>query len=408
MKASPSSERTQGTERLRVCHVVILPDMAGSQRVMFDLCRRLDPDRYERHVICQSEGPLTDALREVGIRYHLVPSLGRPIHPLRDWQAQRQIAAICRQQRFDVLHSHNSKGGILGRIGASRAGTPCIVHHVQGFAFHEFSGPLRRILYSQIEKFAGRYCDRVVFVNEEERQMSIRQGWLPAEKCVTIYNGIDLSLFERSRNSAARQEIRRDLSLAEDEIGILFCGRLEAQKQPLILPKIAAAMEALRPAHPWRMIVAGTGSLEPALREGFRQHNVLHRYCPIGWHSEPHKIASACDVALLPSLWEGLPLSLIEAQASGMPIVASDIKGNREVVTPQTGVLCEPKTASQYAAALAKLVEDQAFRLQQGSAARLRAEAEFSAATCFHKVAELYDEVLRSRRAATSTVQRAA
>ncbi len=399
---------TKTGRRMRVCHLVIQPDLAGSQRMMLDLCRRLDPAHYERHVICQGEGPLTEALREAGIRRHLVPSLRRATNPLDDWRAQRQITAICRREQFDIVHTHNSKGGILGRIGARRAGTPGIVHHVHGFAFHEFSSRLSRLVYSNVERVAGRFCDRVVFVNDEERQMSIDEGWLPADKCVTIYNGVDLARFKRQRNMNARADVRHELGLQDNEVAILFCGRLEAQKQPLILAEIAAAVEQRQPAASWRLVVAGTGSLEPALREGFRRHNVLHRYCPIGWHSEPHKVVNACDISLLPSLWEGLPLSLIEAQASGLPIVASDVKGNREVVTPQTGVLCEPKTATDYATALVRLIDDVDLRRQQGRAARQRAEAEFSAELCFRRVTALYDELCGVRTAAAGTSSQAA
>lgn len=403
-----SQVRNNADGRLRVCHLVILPDLAGSQRMMFDLCRRLDPDRYDRHVICQGEGVLTEALREAGIQYHLIPSLTRAIHPLRDALAVRRIGEVCREQQFDVMHTHNSKGGILGRIGAHRAGVPNIVHCVQGFAFHEFSGRLKRLLYSQVERFAGRYCDRVIFVNDEEREMSIRNGWLPAEKCVTIYNGVDLTLFDRSQNAAGRAELRRGLGITEDEVAILISGRLESQKNPLILPEIAAAVEDLRPSNKWRFVIAGSGSLEPRLRERFSQRQLLRRFCPIGWHSEPHKVNNACDVALLPSLWEGLPLSLIEAQAAWLPIVASNVKGNREVVTNETGFLCEPKTPAEYADALVRLIDNAQLRQQLGEAARRRAEAHFSADDCFQKVIDLYDEMSRRPPTSARDLRRAA
>lgn len=395
------------TERLRVCHLVIQPDLAGSQRMMLELCRRLSPERYDRHVICQGEGALTEALREAGIQYHLIPSLTRPIRPFQDRRAVWHVAGVCRQHQFDIVHTHNSKGGIIGRVGARRGGVSHAVHHVHGFAFHEFSSPLKRLLYSQVESFAGRYCDRVVFVNNEEREMSIRNGWLAAEKCVTIYNGVDVSLFRPSSDQGARREFRQSLGIADDEIAILISGRLEPQKQPLILPKIATAIETLRRGGKWRFVVAGAGTLEAKLREEFSRCGLLDRFCPIGWHPEPQKVNQACDLALLPSLWEGLPLSLLEAQASGLPIVASNVKGNREVVTPQTGFLCEPKVPAEYACALLRLMGDVSMRRQYGAAARRRALSEFSADACFRNVARLYD-VMCEKRPAASPSSRAA
>ena len=127
---------------------------------------------------CQGAGPLTDELDGQGIRWHAVPALDRPIRPHKDWQAYCQLYRLFQEQQIDIVHTHSSKPGILGRVAARRAGVPHIVHHVRGFAFHEFSPRIKRLVYSRLEQWAGRYCDRVLFVNHEEREMSIQNGWL--------------------------------------------------------------------------------------------------------------------------------------------------------------------------------------------------------------------------------------
>lgn len=373
-----SKTSSQAKYQARICHVVVGSVLAGAQRCMLDILSGLDPARYERHVICEAEGPLTEALRERRIAYHLVSTLDRPIRPHRDWLGLFQIERICREQRFDLVHTHSSKGGWLGRIGARLAGVPHIVHHVHGYPFHEFSGTLERFAFSRIEKFAAGFCDQVIFVNHEEREMSIRNGSIPAWKGVTVYNGTDLELFDSRRNRALRAEFRREHGFGDDETVILVSGRLERQKQPLILPEIAAALDAIEPLAKWRVLVAGTGCLEEQLLEKVSESGMRHRFVFIGWSAQPHQVVSGADVVLLPSLWEGLPLALIEAQAAGLPIVASDVKGNREVVTSDTGYLCAPKDPLAYAKALARLGADPAHRRVLGAAARRHAEYTFN------------------------------
>jgi len=388
----------QARDRIRVCHMVVRGTLDGAQRSMLDICRRLDPQRFERHVVCRAEGPLTDELRQLDITYHLIAALDRPVHPLRDAAALWQLRRLCRRQAFDIVHTHTSKAGLLGRLAARSSGVPGVVHHVRGFAFHEFSPWYARRLLSEVERWAGRWCDRVVFVNHEERHMSIAHGWLPAEKCSTVYNGADLDLFDPQRNTSSRAAVRRELQASHDEVLILFSGRLSAQKQPLILPEIAAALDRHRPQARWRILVAGTGPLQAELRAATARYGAAHRVTLLGWRRDVTRLFHAADIVLLPSLWEGLPRVLIEAQAAALPAVASDVKGNREVVTDATGFLCDPRDAASYVEPLARLLDDVALRQQFGTTARHRAEAEFDADANMARIIALYADMLPSDR----------
>jgi glycosyltransferase involved in cell wall biosynthesis len=127
----------------------------------------------------------------------------------------------------------------------------------------------------------------------------------------------------------------------------------------------------------------------------------------IGWQDNPTPLYGTADVVLHPTLWEGLPVALIEAQAAGLPIVASNIKGNREVVAPETGYLCEPKNAAAYAEALARLIKDRMLRTRMGNAAKARAAKHFDSSVNSLKIVELYDELLGAAPAATQPVRAA-
>lgn len=376
----------------KICHIVLLSHLSGVQRVMYDLCQSLDQDRYERHVICKEAGPLTVELAKHGIAFHLVPSLVRPMHPLKDLRSFIAIFRLCRKHGFDLVHTHSSKTGFLGRVAARLAGVPYVFHHIHGFAFHDYSSCFSRFIYSTLEKVAGWFSDRLIFVNDEERSITIENGWAPSEKCITIYNGTDLTLFQIDEGDAgAREEVRTRLGLDSDELVILICGRLDEQKQSLILPEIAASLQEKLPHVKWSFLVAGDGELEDELKREIQATGMEKRIRLLGWYPKPHELMAVADIKLLPSLWEGLPLTLIEALASGLPIVASDIKGNREVVNEETGYLCEPKDPHAYAEKLAKLCQEASTRLQMRSAARNRAENTFDLKKTCSRVQALYE-----------------
>lgn len=379
---------------LRICHVQVLPILSGVQRAMLEIFRHLDRSRIEPHVICQQAGPLTEELARQGICYHTVPALDRPIHPARDAQAYGELFRLFRRHRYDLVHTHSSKPGILGRIAARRAGVPCVVHHVHAFAFNEFSSRRATWTYRRLEKLAGHFCDRVLFVNHEERRLAVETGLLPVEKCLTVQNGIDLSPYTTFERARLRQPWRTRLGIRPDEIALLFIGRLDNQKQPLILPKIADALRNFTPPARWKLIVAGDGPLAGSLAREVQSLGLGDSVRLVGWQPEPSAMFHAADILVQPSLWEGLPLTVLEGHAAGLATVASDICGTREVVTAETGFLCAPRDPLGYAAALARLIEQPALRSRMGHAARTRAATSFDGAVNMRQIARLYDDWL--------------
>ncbi len=379
---------------LPICHVQVFPIMSGPQRSMLELFKHLDRRRYDLHVVCQQAGPLTEELDQLGVRWHAVPDLDRPIRPLRDLRAYRTLVKLFRHFRFQLVHTHSSKPGVLGRLAAHRAKVPHVVHHVRGFPFHEHSSAVKWWAYAGVEKWVSPFCERVIFVNHEERQLAIRHGLLPEEKCLTIYNGADLRELSPQRRQPARDRIRSAWGLATDEMAIVFVGRLEYPKQPHLLAEVAAELEALRPRGRWRLLVAGSGPEEGKIAQQIESLGLARRVQLLGWQSDPAAAFHAADVVLLTSLCEGLPRALIEAHAAGVPVVASDARGIREVVTQQTGFLCPIKDPAGYAAALARLLDSPTLRQTMGSAARRRAESHFDSTANNRQIADLYDDLL--------------
>jgi len=381
---------------IKICHVQLFPVMGGVQRAMLELFQQLDRSHYEIHVICKEPGPLTRELAAQRIAVHYVPQFDRPLRAWQDYRAYRQLRSIFKQHDFQIVHTHSSKPGYLGRLAARRVGVPIVVHHVQGFSFHEFSSKSRHWLYKQLERHAAHYCDCMLFANGEERELVASEGWIPADNCVTIYNGVDLRAFHPAHRAGQRAIQRAQWSSSDDEFVILFQGRLDPDKQPLLLADIAGRLDVLRSRTKWRLLVAGSGENQAQLVQAIKSQALTHRVRLLGWQNDPASAVHAADAVLLPSVCEGLPRSLIEAQAAGLPCVASDIRGNREVVTEGTGELCPAKNARGYAEALVRLMDNPQLVTAMGQRARQHAEQCFDTVTNNRQIVGIYESLLDS------------
>ena len=381
---------------IRICHVQLLPLLSSVQRAMLDLFQQLDRSRYEIHVVCKREGPLTQELARLQIPVHFAPSLQDSIHPWHDYQAFGQLRRIFAEHDFQIVHTHSSKPGFLGRLAARRSGVPIVIHDVHGLPFNEFTAKPRRWFYEQLERYAAHQCDCMVFANNEERELAVSRGWIPPEHCLTIFKGVDLGAVHPDHKPIYRQRYRAHWEAGEDEFVILFLGRLSQAKQPLLVAEIAARLDGLRSRKSWRLLIAGAGPYEAQLAQAVKGSSISHRVKMLGRQNDPTGLVHAADVVLSTSLFEALPRTLIEAQAAGVPIVASNARGTREVVTPGTGFLCPIQHADSYAEALARLIDSPELRIALGQAGRRHAEDCFDVVANNRQLVAVYESLLAS------------
>ncbi len=324
--------------------------MSGVQRSMLDILRRLDRARYDIYVICRSNGDLVRELERMDIDYLFVPALTRRINPVKDLTALVKLVKIFKTLDFHIVHTHSSKTGFIGRLAAWLSGVPRIYHTVHGLPFHEFSHPLVVRLYSLLERLGASCATNVIFVNHQERTDAIKKKLIRAEKAVTIYNGIDTVHMQKSNNAALRNKMRAELGIPGNMFVVGYVGRLWKQKGPGTLKRI---VELCRQEEIIFLIV-GDGPHAVHFRN---MENVIMT----GWVDHPEVYYPVFDVVVLPSLWEGLSMTLIEAMGFGKPLIASDIKGNRECVWHgENGYLCPPQDAETYKQAVLQLKNDRA------------------------------------------------
>lgn len=377
----------------RISHLQLLPLLSGVQRVTLDELERLD-DGAERWLLCQELGPLTEGAQASGARVVTVPPLVREIHPLQDLKALWQLWRCFRRERFDVVHTHSSKTGVLGRLAARLAGVPCIVHTVHGFAFPAAKSRLQRRVFHAMEWLGGRCSHQVICLHEEDAHICREQLGLPADKVVVLANGIDVGKFRPLIEGEDRPALRRSLGLPEGRQLILMVGRLWEQKNPSCL--VDAYRRLWASGDPGAdLVLVGDGELQPELAKVVQEAGLAEHVHFLGWRTDTPELLRSSDIFVLPSRWEGMPLAILEAMGSGLPVVVSDIPGNRHLVEDGAqGLLFPTEDDQALAASLRRLIDEQELRQQLGRAGRQKVAAEHDVQHRVAQMSALYRQVL--------------
>lgn len=340
------------------------------------------------------EGSLEDHARRQGIDLRIIPEFRRELHPTRDWTSYRRLVQILAELRPQIVHTHASKAGILGRWAAARLGIPA-VHTIHGASFHYGQHPLAYRLYRGLERWTARHTARFISVAQAMTDQYVAAGIAPRDRFVTIYSGFDVEPFLNPTRSP--QTVRDELGLSADDVVIGKVGRLFHLKGHEYV--IAAARAVIERCPQVRFLFVGDGILR---REYERQVAALglHDRFVFAGLVPPQRVPElihAMDIVVHTSLWEGLARVLPQALIAGKPVVSYDVDGAREVVLPgETGFLLPPKSVEELAEALVTLVHDRDMRHRLGATGRARFTEQFRHQTMTRRIREVYAEVLNS------------
>ena len=287
---------------------------------------------------------------KLGIDVVSIPQMRRAVNPIYDVISLVKLIRLIRSGGYDVVHTHTSKAGLLGRFAAWISGVPVIIHHVHGFAFHEFSGRISRWLYQALERAAAHWCHSIVSVNNEDREEALRLGIGKHGQVITIENGVNQERFDQSADGS---QVRRELGIDSSGYLVGFIGRLSAQKDPATFLRAAKSISTRIPdAH---FVLAGEGPDMERMQQLARDLSIPNVHF-LGFRRDIPEILAAMDLFVLTSRWEGLPISVLEAMAAGKSIVATNIKGTRElVVDRKTGLLVPAGDPAATACAIAEM-----------------------------------------------------
>lgn len=350
--------------RLSVLEVIDEGSVGGGQQHVLLLAAGLRQRGVDVVVACPAEGYLADRLDAAGIARHPVRMHNRP-----DPAALAGMVRLCRQRRFDLVHTHGGTAGLWGRIGASLARVPARVHTFHGLhALHQQSGFHRRLLLA-VERGLARLTSRVICVAGSDYALASSSALLPAGGGIVIRNGIDLSRFTHAVDPESRELLRTGLGCAAGDLVIGTIGRLHRQKGHEDL--VRAMPEVLAACPSCRFVIVGDGELRGEIERLAGALAVSGRLHLAGERVDAPELLQAFDLFVLPSLWEGLPLVLIEAAAAGCAIVATGVDGNREILEGEaSAIFVPPADPPALAAALIRAAGDRALRARLGAQAR--------------------------------------
>jgi glycosyltransferase involved in cell wall biosynthesis len=385
-------------EKIKIAQVITRMDWGGSPDIVRLMCAQLDPQRYDNRLITGPSLHLSLETNKFLDRYRdqtqIVFSLKRDILPLDDLRALIELYRIFRREKFDIVHTHTAKAGVLGRLAARLAGIPHIIHTPHGHNFYGYFGPLGSKLVILIEKWLSLFTDKIMTLTELERKDYVTFRVCRPEKITVINSGIEL---EKFRNIQIDQTQKRaEFSIGPEEIVIGMMGRLEPVKGPEFL--IEAAKAVIERIPKIKFLIVGEGSLRERLEERCYQLRIHDRVIFTSWREDIPEILSILDVVVLPSLNEAVGRILIEAGALGKPVVATYVGGIPEIVKDkETGILVSPKSVTDLAQALIALARDENRRNQMGQAARRWIDDKFSSTRMIAQIARLYEELLKER-----------
>lgn len=365
--------------------------MMSLERFALPLMQRLRDDGFDIEAMGGFDGS-EDHVREAGFVVYDW-NAGHSLNPLRIMGARQRLRGFLRAQTFDIVHSHCSFGGIIGNAVATKSG-PHVIYTQHGFYVHDGLGPLTRRAWLRLEKTGLQPADHVLCVSRAEQELAQTLGVGPPAKFIHIPGaGIDISQFDLAEDSrlAQRQAIRDSLDIGQDDTVLLTVSRLTHDKG--YREMIKASRMLLDGGHRFVFLAAGSGKDESAIRRAIEQAGVERAFRLLGWRDDVPNLYSAADIFVFASHREGLPISPIEAMASGLPVVLSDIPGCREEVEDgKSGLIFRTRDAKALAGCLTELLAEPERRRQLGAAARRRAEA-FDIGKVLERQVNLYREI---------------
>lgn len=337
-------------------------------------------------------GPWIGELEERGIRHLALPTSTRGMSVAGDLRAALDLLGHLRRHRPSVLHTHNPKPGLYGRVVGRLARVPIVVNTVHGLYAAPDDRLLKRLVVYLLEAIAARFSDAELVQSREDAEIMKKLRIAPSDKVIHLGNGIDLTRFSPTIRSGARSEVRRELGVADSDIVVGVVGRLVVEKGYRELFRAARAL-----GDGFRFVCIGPDdpdkddALAPEEIRSAGNDGVVF----LGMRTDVERLYAGMDIFVLPSHREGFPRAAMEAAASGLPVVATDIRGCREVVEDEVTGLLVPVGDARALAAAVRALSDPSERKRMGRAGRVKAENEFDERRIVETVMRTYLRLAR-------------
>lgn len=377
-------------QKTKVLHIITRLIIGGAQDNTLLTLEGHDRNKFEIHLVSHPCGAWAERAKLVSDHFHSVTDLVHPLNLFKDVRCLIALIRLIQREKIDIVHTHSSKAGILGRLAAGFAKVPIVVHTVHGFAFHGFMPAWKRQFYIFLERLVVTFTSFFITVSELNRKEAIQLKLMSESNSQTVYSGISFSHIDQTSEAS---EVRQRLSLKPDEKIILMVGRLDQQKAPYYL--VSAFSKVIKQHPKTRLILVGDGVLRPSLETQVKDLSLTQNVQFLGSRQDVPDILSICDIFALSSLWEGLGRAMTEAMLVSKPVVVPEIYGIPEIVHhDETGLLYPAGDVDKLAEHLIYLLDNPKERDRLGKNAKALTRCLFSADKMVKDIEEIYDQLL--------------
>lgn len=377
--------------KFRILHIAATNTGGVGLNILL-LSRYLNKERFEVSVATALGAPLDEVFLREGIRIYPIRMARQP-HRLVNILGLYQLWRLIGREKFDIIHTHTSVGGFLGRIAARARRVPVVLWSIHGWAFNYPIGYIQKRLIYTIEKVLDYFTDHYVAVSRNMKEIGICAGIAATEKVSVIYNGIEVNQYTPQGDS---KKLREKLGISEGISAIGIIGRIEPQKA--VDDFLRAAKIVRNNISNVRFLVVGDGPLRYEMERLSTELGIEDAVLFTGWQNNVKEYIMVIDILCISSLWEALPFLLLEAMAMGKPVVASHVGGIPEVVEDnKTGILVPPSRPDLSADAIIRLINDRTTAKEMGAAGKRRVQQMFSTTQMVANYEKLYLNLLGER-----------
>lgn len=362
------------------------------------LARYLDTDKYDTILVGgaleEGEKSRIPLLRKQGINVTTIPQMGRELSPVRDLSAIVKLYRLIREIKPDIVHTHTAKAGAIGRIAARLAGVPIIIHTFHGHVFRHYFGKLKTRFFQILERVLALISTRIVVISPAQFHDIVDVFKIaPAKKTQVIRLGFEL---ERFLFLEKNDLLKESLNLSEDTFLLGIIGRLVPIKNHEMALRVLALLHKKRvPAH---LCIVGDGELRELLEQHVKEMELVPFVHFLGWRLDVENIYAGIDTLILTSLNEGTPVAIVEAMASQVPVVATNVGGVRDLIVDQeTGMLCPPNDSPVMVSKIQQIYESKSLRERLVKNAREFAIKTYSYKRLVSEIEALYVTLLAEK-----------
>lgn len=382
------------SNKIKVVRIIDRLNIGGPAIHCILLSAYLNPQKFSTTLITGNvssfEGDMSYFARQHNIQWQVIPNLGREISLLHDLKTCWQLFKILRKEKPQIIHTHKSKAGALGRFVALLLGIPIRIHTFHGHVFHGYFGKWKSRLFIFIERILAYFTSRIIVISQQQLQeISLQYHIAPAHKFSVIPLGFDFDKF--SKLHLSQGWLRQKFNIAQNEIIVGIVGRLTAVKNHFMFLEVAQNLKQQNA--PFRMVIIGDGELRPELEAKTKQLGLEGYVIFTGWLQNPCEIYADLDIVALTSLNEGTPVTLIEAMYCGKPVVATNVGGISDFIQSGVhGILVPSQDIANFAKAII-LLQNKDLQREYGQAGK-HVATKFAIERLLSDIEKLYIELI--------------